>query len=234
MIRIDSDNKTARLAGFFYLLLAITGTFNFFVKEKLFEYANPEATANKISASLSLFTLSIVSEQIMATVWILIAITLYALFKKVSKNISFLMVSLVLVGGALVYLTVASQIAALVIVKNTTGYFASFDTTQIHALVMLCIDVARELAYANYIFMGIWMFPFAYLVMKSGFFPKTVSKIWGVLLIFGGLAYIIDFFTYFLFPGVFFHLTPFAFGGDMFSILWLLIMGVSHQKTDSA
>jgi len=226
MKTIDQKNKTARLAGFLYLLLAITGTFPFLIEEKLVVFGDAQTTAANLLSSQSLFIASIVSELVMSTIWILIGIALYALFKKVNKNIAFLMVSLVLVGGAIIYINVVSQIAALIILKNATGYLATFDTEQINALVMLFIDIGRDSSIANYIFMGLWMFPFAYLVVKSEYFPKTISKIWGVLLVIGGLGYIIDFITFFIFPDYFIDFTSFAFGGDLFSIIWLLFVGI--------
>ena len=230
---MDQKNKIARLAGFLYLLLAITGTFPFLIEEKLVVFGDALATAANLLSSQSLFIASIVSELVMATIWILIGISLYALFKKVNKNIAFLMVSLVLVGGSIIYINVISQIAALIILKNSSGYLATFDEEQINALVMLFIDIGRDSTIVDYIFMGLWMFPFAYLVVISGYFPKTISKIWGVLLIIGGLGYIIDFITYFVFPEYFIDVTSLAFGGDLFSIFWLLFFGVQKQQNNS-
>lgn len=222
----NSNNVLARLAGFLYLLLAITGTFPFIIEEQLVKYGDPQTTAANILSSQSLFITSIVSELLMASIWILIGITLYRLFKKVNKNLSFLMVSLVLAGGAIVFISVTFQIAALNIITNQTGYLASFNTEQLNALMMLFLDIAKDSTFSNFIFMGLWMFPFAYLVIKSGYFPKTISLIWGVLLIIGGLGYLIDFFTYFLVPDYFVDCTRYAFSGDLFSLFWLLIMGV--------
>jgi len=95
---------------------------------------------------------------------------------------------------------------------------------------MLFLEISRESVYANYIFMGMWMFPFAFFVLKSGYFPKTISKIWGALLIIGGMGYIIDFFTYFLLPDIFMSVTGFAFGGDLLSIFLLLILEVKKPN----
>jgi len=225
-----SKNKAARTAGVFYLVLAITGTFNFFVKEKLFVYGNPQETVQNIVSSEWLFITSMVSEILMSTSWILIAIALYALFRKVQKSIAVLMLSLVLVGGAVIYITVITQMASLVIINNASGYLATFDTNQQHSLALLFLEISKESVYANYICMGLWMFPFAFFVFKSGCFPKTISKIWGVLLVAGGLGYLIDFFAYFLYPDIFINLTHFAFLGDLFSLFWLLIMGVKTSE----
>lgn len=227
-----NKNKAAKLAGLSYLLLAITGIFTFFVKEKLIVYGDPAITVNNILSSESLFTLSIVSELIMATSWIFIAIALFALFKEVSRNIAVLMVSLVLVGGAVIYIDVICQMASVVIINNTNGYLSSFNLEQLQALAMLFLEISRECVFANYIFMGLWMFPFAFFVLKSGYFPRIISKIWGALLIIGGLGYIIDFSTYFLIPDAFLSVTGFAFGGDLLSIILLLVLKIK-SATDN-
>ena len=226
----NSKNKAARLSGFFYLILAITGTFTFFVKEKLIVYGDPQVTAMNISSSELLFLISIVSELIMASSWILIAIALYKVFQKINNLMAVLMLTLVSVGGAIIYINVTCQIASLIILKNATGYLATFNTNQIQSLAMLFLDISKESVYANYLFMGLWMFPFAFFVYKSRYFPRIISQIWSVLLIIGGLGYITDFFTYFLLPDIFIAISRFAFGGDLFSIFWLLIMGVKASN----
>lgn len=221
-------NRAARMAGIFYVILAITGIFTFFVKEKLIVYGDPIITAQNILSSESLFNLSIVSELIMATSWVFIAIALFALFKEVSRNIAVLMLSVVLVGGAVIYIEVICQMASLIVINNVNGYLASFNAEQVQALAMLFLVISRDGVFANYIFMGLWMFPFAYFVLKSGYFPRVISKIWGVLLLIGGLGYIIDFLTYFLLPEAFLSVTGFAFGGDLLSIFLLLFLKIKR------
>jgi hypothetical protein len=88
------------------------------------------------------------------------------------------------------------------------------------------------------IFWGLWLFPFGYLVYKSGFLPKNLS----ILLVAGCFGYLIAFFGGFLFPN--FHKTTFstivglpASIGEIGVCLWLLIMGTNtlnlRRKEDS-
>jgi|GEM_PF-1835529 len=227
MLKINSNNRVARLAGFLYLLLAITGTFPFYVEKKLIEFGNPLKTVENILASEMLFKGSIVSELIMAIIWVLIAISLYVLFRKVSRNIALLMLSLVLVGGAIVSISVICQVGALIMVKNASGSLAAFNGSQINAMTMFLLNLSLYSTIANFLCMGLWMFPFSYFVIKSEYFPKSIGIIWGILLIAGGLGYLVDFFTFFLLPEYYISVTEFAFAGDLFSLLWLLIKGTS-------
>lgn len=223
--------RTARLAGVFYFILAITGIFTFIIKERIISYGDPLVTAENISSTESLFMLSNISELIMATSWICIAIALYALFKKVRNNIAVLMLSFVLVGGVLIFVNVIFQIASVVVIKNVNGYLASFNVEQVQALAMLFLEISRICVFSNYIFMGLWMFPFAFLVIKSGYFPQILSKIWAILLLVGGIGYIIDFITYFLFPNISISVTEFAFGGDLLSIFLFLLLKIRNPAT---
>lgn len=228
MDAIRNKNRIAKSAGISYLILAITGIFSFYVESKLIVESS-QTTVNNILSYEFLFRLSIVSELVMATSWILIAIFLFALFETVNRTLAFLMAGLVIAGGAIIFIEEINLIAALLVLENATGYLAAFEPEQLNGITMLFLDISKQSMYGNFIFMGLWMFPFAYFVFKSGFFPKTISIIWGILLVIGGLGYIIDFFTYFLFPDLFLNFVAITFVGDLFSIFWLLFKGVKSK-----
>ncbi len=231
----EKDNtlkKTARHAGFLYLIVAITGLFSFFVNKKLIVSGDATTTANNILAPVSLFNLSIVSELIMATCWILTALALYQLFKSVNKNHAILMVSLVLVGSAITFVNVINKITAMLIL-NGSGYLTVFEINQLQALAMLFIDLSQNGVFICYIFFGLWLFPLGLLVLRSGYFPKIVGRIMGVLLIIAGAGYLIKFFTFFFFLNFNSAITSYTFFGELFLLLWLLIKGVTIPKTES-
>jgi hypothetical protein len=76
------------------------------------------------------------------------------------------------------------------------------------------------------IFWGLWLIPFGKLVYKSGFIPR----IFGVLLIIGGIGYIVESAAFMLFP--IYHSFILQYIGVSYAIgelsimLWLLIKGV--------
>jgi Domain of unknown function (DUF4386) len=76
------------------------------------------------------------------------------------------------------------------------------------------------------LFSGLWLIPFGQLVYKTRF----ISRILGVLLIIGGVAYIIESLTYWLFPDYQPFVSRFAIIlysiGETPIILWLLIKGL--------
>lgn len=225
-------NRTARLAGFFYLIVAITGFFSFYVREKLFVPGAASVTVNNINASLSFFNLGIVSELIMATSWILAAIILYRLFKTVNKYLALIMVSFVLVGGAIACINILNLIA-IKLILNDSYYQTVFQINQLEALTMLFLNLSHNGVLINHIFFGLWLFPLGILVLKSDYFPVIIGKITGVLLIIAGVGYLADFLIFFLFHSHY-SITGYTFYGELILLLWLLIRGVKTSLVKSS
>lgn len=80
------------------------------------------------------------------------------------------------------------------------------------------------------IFWGLWLIPLGQLIYKSA----MVSKVLGILLIIGGVAYIVESFAFLLFPSadsiILQHLfIPYSLA-EISTIFWLLIKGVKEQR----
>jgi hypothetical protein len=227
--------KAARLAGCAYVCLAISGVFTEFTKGKLILHGHATITAAKILASEGLFILNIFSELATATSWSIIAVALYVLFRKVNHGVAVLMLSLVLVGSAVIVINVAFQIAALLVLRGHNAaaggnLASSFSAAQRSTLAMLFLDVAHWTVIADFVFMGLWMFPFAYFVLQSRYFPRTASMFWSGLLIIGGVGYLVDLVTFMLWPDAYRNVVSFTFWGDVFSIFWLLLGRVNPTR----
>lgn len=102
---------------------------------------------------------------------------------------------------------------------------------QMHAQMMLFLDLHRHGEHITGIFWGLWLFPLGYLVFKSGFIPRIL----GILLMIGCFGYLIRFLQAFLFPGseatvwtnpalVVTHIS------ELCLMFWLLIKGVDVEK----
>ena len=80
-----SQRKAARVAGFGYLIIFITGIFsNFFVLESLIVPGDAAKTANNIVGNDLLFRIGILSFIIMVVFDVVLAWALYVLLKPVS------------------------------------------------------------------------------------------------------------------------------------------------------
>jgi hypothetical protein len=222
---MNSINKTARMAGFLYLVLALLSAFGLvYVPSMILVPGDAAATANHIVASESLFRLGFVSNLVAFTVNIFVALLLYKLFKPVSTSMASMMVILILVGLAIAMLNELNQFAALLLLSGA-DYLSAFTADQLQAFASLFLDIYQHGFVLAHIFFGLWLFPMGYLVFKSGFLPKVI----GLLLLVAGVGYVVDFTLFFLVPDVTVKVSEFTFVGEVLLLLWLLVMGVKVE-----
>jgi len=220
-----NTNKTARTAGFLYLLLV---PFGFFGGEYILSITvpgNAVATVNNIMAHTLLFRLSILSALITPIVTVLVALFLYKLFKSVNKNQAVLMVVFALAAAPIAMLNELNHFAVLQLL-NGTDYLKVFSVDQLYSQVMFFLDLNHYGAFIATIFWGLWLLPMGYLVFRSGFLPRII----GVLLIIAGFGYIIDSAALFLLPDLNIDISQFTFIGELLLLLWLLIKGVNVEQ----
>ena len=225
---MNSNKKTARVAGFLYLLVVVFGVFALmYVRPALIVPGAAAATANNIVASESLFRLGVVSELIMYTCFLLLPLPLYVLLKPVHKTLALLMVLFVFVSVPMGMLNTLNNFAALSFLSDA-DYLTVFTADHLQAQMMFFLNLYETGYLIAQIFFGAWLLPLGYLVFKSGYFPRIM----GILLILGGFSQLTNTFTSFLFPSyesiVITVLEVFGFSEILFC-LWLLIMGVKDQ-----
>lgn len=222
------SKNPGRFAGFLYTLLSIPGFFALiYVPGKLIVHANATATANNIAAHETLFRSGIVADLVCQACWIFVVLALYHLLKEVNRKQALLMATFALVGIPIAFLNELNAIAALILVRGA-DFLSVFDQPQRHALAMLFVNLHASGFEVAGIFWGLWLFPLGLLVYRSGFIPR----IFGILLILHGCQYLANSFTSLLLPA-FEHVvdrwtTPLGFG-EVFFMLWLLIMGAKPK-----
>ena len=174
-------NKTARIAGFLYLLLAPLGFFGGMYIPSLTVPGNAAATVGNIMAHAVLFRLSIFSALLTPIVTVFVALFLYKLFKSVDKNQAVLMVIFAFAALPIAMLNELNHYAVLQLL-NGTNYLKVLGVDQLYSQVMFFLDLSQYGVSIAGIFWGLWLLPMGYLVFKSGFFPRVI----GVLLIIAG------------------------------------------------
>jgi len=216
--------KTARIAGFLYLIMAPLGMFGM----SPFDPADAATRASNIMASESLFRLGIVSALMVQIVNILVVLVLYKLLKPVNKTHALLMVIFLLLGVPIAMLSQLNKFAALLLLSGA-DYLTVFTADQLQALAPLFLDLHEHGLSIAGIFWGLWLFPMGYLVFKSGYIPRIL----GVLLIIGCFGYLIDSVTFFVFPNFVATISQFTdltWVGELLLALWLLIKGVNVEQ----
>ena len=112
------------------------------------------------------------------------------------------------------------------LILSGADYLTVFTADQSSAQAMFFFDLSENGVAIAQIFWGLWLFPFGYLVFKSGYFPRIL----GVLLMIGCFGYLFDFFAFFLFPNFETTVSLVTGFGEIFFMLWLLIKGVDVER----
>src|SRR5882724_10912132 len=230
---MSSIRKNARIAGFLYLLLVIAAPFRLiYVPSTLFVSGNATATAQNIAAHELLFRFGIVSDLFCGSLLIFLVLALYRLFKEVDQSHATLMVILGgVLPGAIYFFNVLNDAAALMLVRGA-DFLSVLEKPQRDALAMLFLRLHGQEIVAAETLWGLWLFPLAILVLRSGFLPRFL----GFWLIINGLAYLTLSFTGVLLPQYEETVSHFAHPaqfGEVVFMLWLLFLGAKLQ-TDNA
>jgi len=223
---MNSNKKTARIAGVLYLLNGITSGFAFaYVIAKVYVAGDAATTTANVVANSGLVRLGVVADLFQATIWVFLAMTLYTLLKHVHQSAAKTMVVLVAVGAAIVCLNDVFQFAA-VRVATDASYAAAFGAVGSNALVLLYLDIHHYGFIIAQVFFGLWLMPLGYLAYESAMFPKAL----GVALIVGGACYLVGMLAVFLTPDFgekinIFVTIPSAIA-EISMVLYLLVVGV--------
>ncbi len=231
---LSSRKKTARLAGFLYLVVVLTGIFSLmYVPSQLIVWDDAAVTIDNIKAAEFLYRLGAVSGLVCYTFFLLLPLVLYQLFKEVDKTQAILMVILAVISVPISFVSIINKFDILSLLSEA-DYLKALGIEQVHAQVMLSLASYHNGILTAQIFWALWLFPFGYLVFKSGFLPKIL----GIFLMVGSVGYLIDFFGYSLFPdygetGISTFVTLPASIGEIGTCLWLLIMGAKERQVVS-
>lgn len=227
-----SNKKLARIAGLIYLCVVLTGLFSLmYVPSKLIVPDNPSLTYQNIASSQLFFRLWILSGLLCYTFFLFLPLVLYKLLKPVDESYAKLMVLLAIISVPMFFLNVQNEFTVLSLVNDTKNHFG-LPAEQIQSQVMIHLEQFKNGMRIIHIFSGLWLFPFGYLVFKSGFLPKFL----GVLLMLGCFGYLINFVGHTLIPnyskiGISSYISMPASLGEIGTCLWLLIMGAKNNKT---
>jgi len=222
----------ARFAGFLYFLIGIFGFFGImYVPSQIEVIGDAQATFNNLLENKFLFRLSIYGHLLNTVVFTMMVLIFYQMFSHTDKYLAMLMVALVVVHISFEFGSEVLNYTAIKIAEGT--FLESMELLQRQEWVYLFLRMGHYGAVGLAIaFWGLWLIPLGMLVYKSGFIPH----IFGILLVAGGIAYIIDSIYFILFPGmggmvkdlllIVFSVAEISF------IFWLLIKGIRTPKSE--
>jgi len=190
---MNTNIKTARIAGTLYLIMAITGiAAEILFRQRLFAAGDAAATANNILLNEAVFRAGILSDLLMSIFYLLTALALYKLLSPVNRNLAAVMVVFASAGSVLLMINILNEIAPLYIL-NGYGYLAIIEEGQRQALAMLFYTLYQHGYMIGQIFFALWVLPLGMLIYRSGLFPKLLGILFIVETAFGLLSVIVHF-----------------------------------------
>ena len=226
---VQSPNKTARIAGIFYLIFIVTFILASYLRSRLIVFGDPATTANNIISSPGILRLGFMSELLSALFFVLAAWALYVLLKPVNKNIALLFLLLNLTGVAIECLNTLNLFTTLQFLGNA-NYLSVFSTDQLQAIAMTFLNSYTNGFMITQLFFSTWLLPLGYLVYKSHYIPRPL----GILLMLDFLGILSWFLQFFLLPDYAILSYPglaISFVAEFAISLWLLIKGVKKQPS---
>lgn len=226
--RTMTQQKTVIGLRVLYFLWVIVGIFSIvYVPSVLIVSGDAAQTAQNITENMWMFHAGIVGSLITQLIYIFVVLLLYKLFQTVNKTQASFMLVLALVAVPIAMINTLNRVGAILVLNGSSTYLNVFSTDQIHALMMLFLDMNQFGVYIASIFWGLWLFPLGYLISKSGYFPKNI----GFFVMLGGVGYLVESFGNLLIPeytGIASLLMPVANileMGELVFLIWIVFIG---------
>lgn len=194
---MTSPTRLARAAGVLYLCVALSGIAILYVRPHVTVPGDAAATADNIRADATLFRLGFAVDLLGITCFLLVAMAFYLLLGHVHNRLAAAMVTFVAVAVAIQSINLLGHIASLRLATDES-YAAALGADRADALVRLFLDLHTTGFQVSQIFFGLWLLPLGYLAYRSGYFPRAL----GILLIAGGVSYLVELPAQFLFHGL--------------------------------
>jgi len=176
--------KTARLAGVWYLILAVSGILGFMIfHPQIFVTDDPQKTLNNLINHVSisrirlLFELVIIVSQALAAVWF------YKLFYDINKWAA---VTLGIWGTVNSVVIMVSAISMSSAIEISNSSFPTFQEKAI--LIQLLVNIITNAWSVGGLFFGLWLIPMGYIIISSERMPIWLGRI----LIMGGIGYLVQ------------------------------------------
>ena len=199
-----------RAAAFFYLLQFAFGP-AMIVLQKVFVVNDAARTASNILANETFFRLGYSSNLIAVAAYIVVTALFYALFKPVSKTMSFLAACFSLTGCAVLAFSCIFYFAPLIVLKETATPIFS------EQLALMFLKLYGQGYNLSLAFFACYCLVIGYLVFRSTFLPRAI----GIAMMIAGLGWL----TFFVpaFARTLYPYVMLAGVGELALTIWLAI-----------
>jgi hypothetical protein len=230
---MDSTKKTARFAGVFLFLMALTGGLGlFFIRSYVIVPGDAAATAANLAAAETAFRMAITGALIAQVFMFFLGLALYRLFRETDKWLATVLLASIMMTVGLGVVNQINNFGALFVLSQA-DFLKVFGPEQLNAIAMIFLRQANGPGQGLLeIFWVPYYFSFGLLIIRSGYLPRIL----GILLMLASAGFAANLLDKFLVPQFYPALfTRLAMTLSAISILptmfWLLIMGAREPKT---
>lgn len=224
----NTQIKTARITGFWYLMLAISGVFGFMVfNSQVYIADDYQKTLNNLVEHTGIARLRLLFECIIIASQAMAAIYFYKLFAPLNKPLAL---------GIGIWGTVNAMIIMIsaVAIQSSIDFALSgqLSDTEKLSLIALCMTFMSNAWSLGGIFFGLWLLPMGYVVIKTKSMPVWLGRV----LVLGGFSYLVQ--TVLSVMGVegdILNIIPIpATIGELWMIGYLFIYGIKTNEESNA
>ena len=233
-LRDDPDSSTSRLAritGGIYLLYFFAGM-PLILRSSLIVPTDASATAARITASETLYRVTIVTDLVSYSLYLGLAYLFYLLLRKVSRPWA-LMGTLFTIAGCIVLITATAALTAPLALLSGNA-FTGIAAPERQALALLAIKIYTQAFLIGLLLFGVQWLIMGPLFVLSGFVPRVL----GYLLTAGGVGWVSFAIASLLAPPVGLTIQPVVLAvGSLAEIalaLWLLLGGTQRRSVSAA
>jgi hypothetical protein len=226
MNQISKELKsTARLAGIWYLLLAVSGVLGFLVFHSQVFNADPQITLTNLVDAESTARIRLLLEFVIIISQALTALWFYKLFRKINKPAALATALWGTVNAVVIMISAISMASAIAVASSE-----HIVEDKLFLIALLNQLISNSWAVGG-LFFGLWLIPLGYIISSSQRMPIWLGRI----LMMGGIGYILS--TLIYYAGVtaswIDYLTIPATIGEFWMIGYLLIFGIRPKPEEN-
>lgn len=230
---MNTNKNTARVAGFTYLIVVITGMFSLaYIPQKFIDWNSGRVTFHNITSSPFLFRFGIYCSVLCYVAFTFLPLFLYRLLRTINEYQARSMVVLALLSVPLSFNNLQHKYAVLALTRKEP-LLQNISVEELQRKLMFSLHQYNDGLMLATVFWGLWLFPLGLLVYRSGFIPKFL----GVLLMLGCAGYLINYTGNTLFEnyhqigmGKYMAMLPAV--AELSTCFWLLFFGLKTTRNE--
>jgi hypothetical protein len=187
---MTTTQRSARLTGWAYLVLAVSGIVGvLLIRRQLYVQDDAMRTAANLLAHEGLARLGIAADLVTVLSQALAAVGFFFVFRRVNSAGAASITAFGLVNSVVILVATAFSATALQVALR------GGPTSATDALALYDLNAATWTA--GGLFFGLWLIPMGWLTLRSGSMPRAL----GWILVVGGVGYVLRTFVTVLAPG---------------------------------